>query len=430
MFLPLAARLRPQTLEEYIGQSHLLGEGKPIKQCILHQRFHSMLFWGPPGSGKTTLAQLLACYAEAEFIKMSAVLAGVNDIRQAVKTAQENQAQGKTTILFIDEIHRFNKAQQDALLPFVEEGLLILIGATTENPSFEVNNALLSRCRVYVLKPLSSLELKQIIKNALEKDEELKKYEARFQENIIERLILAADGDARRLFNILEVLLGNLKTLSPDQTLTEELLEHLLQQDYRKFDKGGDVFYEQISALHKSVRGSNPDAALYWLCRMLDGGCDPTYLARRLVRMAVEDIGNADPRALTLAMDAWQAFERLGSPEGELALAQVVLYLASCAKSNASYVAFQQAMSDVKKMPSFDVPLHLRNAPTKMMKNMDYGKAYRYDPDEPNGFAQGQTYFPDKMGERQYYFPVNCGLESKIAEKLQLLKEKNTSRES
>jgi putative ATPase len=422
MWKPLAAKLRPKTMDDYVGQSHLMSKGKPIRHSIEHSHFHSMIFWGPPGSGKTTLAELIAYYANAEFLKLSAVLAGVADIRNAVKIAKENQKEKKITLLFIDEIHRFNKTQQDALLPFVEDGTIILIGATTENPSFEIINPLLSRCRVYVLKPLNAKELEEIIQHAFEKDSELKKYRHKFTDKILARLIQVADGDARRLLNILEVMLGYLESMGKEEALTDTLLETLLQQDYRKFDKGGDVFYEQISALHKSVRGSSPDGAIYWLCRMLDGGCDPIYIARRLVRMAIEDIGLADPRALTLAVEAWQAYERLGSPEGELALAQVALYLAACPKSVAGYDAYNGAMQDVRKMPSYEVPVHLRNAPTKLMKDLSYGKAYRYDPQEPGGFSAGQTYFPDEMGERQYYFPAESGLEQKIADKLELLR--------
>lgn len=414
MSQPLAARLRPRTLEDFVGQSHLIGVGAPLRLCIEKGKPHSMLLWGPPGTGKTTLAQLIANYCHAEFIHLSAVLAGVKDIRDAIEHAKSIRAeQNRDTLLFIDEIHRFNKAQQDALLPYVEDGTVYFIGATTENPSFEVNNALLSRCRLYVLKALTTEDLKNVLHRGLDS------LGMKLEQASIERIVQSADGDARRLLNILEVL-----SEREEQHLSEKIVEDVLQQDYRRFDKQGEVFYDQISALHKSVRGSSPDAALYWLCRMLDGGCSPSYIARRIVRMASEDIGNAEPRALGMALSAWDAFERLGTPEGELALAQVVIYLACAPKSNASYVAFNQAKAEVQSTPSYDVPIHLRNAPTKMMKKLGYGKAYRYDPDEPEGFAKGQTYFPDEMGEKRYYSPVEQGLEIKIKEKLSRLRDK------
>ncbi|MBI2792917.1 MAG: replication-associated recombination protein A [Gammaproteobacteria bacterium] len=414
MSQPLAARLRPRTLEDFVGQSHLIGMGAPLRLCIEKGKPHSMLLWGPPGTGKTTLAQLIANYCHAEFIHLSAVLAGVKDIRDAIEHAKSIRAeQNRDTLLFIDEIHRFNKAQQDALLPYVEDGTVYFIGATTENPSFEVNNALLSRCRLYVLKALTPEDLKNVLHRGIDS------LGMKLEQASIERIVQSADGDARRLLNILEVL-----SEREEQHLSEKIVEDVLQQDYRRFDKQGEVFYDQISALHKSVRGSSPDAALYWLCRMLDGGCSPSYIARRIVRMASEDIGNAEPRALGMALSAWDAFERLGTPEGELALAQVVIYLACAPKSNASYVAFNQAKAEVQSTPSYDVPIHLRNAPTKMMKKLGYGKAYRYDPDEPNGFAKGQTYFPDEMGEKLYYSPVEQGLEIKIKEKLSRLRDK------
>lgn len=411
---PLAARLRPRTLEDFVGQSHLIGVGAPLRLCIEKGKPHSMLLWGPPGTGKTTLAQLIANYCHAEFIHLSAVLAGVKDIRDAIEHAKTIRVeQHRDTLLFIDEIHRFNKAQQDALLPYVEDGTVYFIGATTENPSFEVNNALLSRCRLYVLKALTPDDLKSVLHRGIDS------LGIKLEQASIERIVQSADGDARRLLNILEVL-----SEREEQNISEKIVEDVLQQDYRRFDKQGEVFYDQISALHKSVRGSSPDAALYWLCRMLDGGCSPTYIARRIVRMASEDIGNAEPRALAMALSAWDAFERLGAPEGELALAQVVIYLACAPKSNASYVAFNQAKAEVQSTPSYDVPIHLRNAPTKMMKKLGYGKAYRYDPDEPNGFAKGQTYFPLEMGEKHYYSPVEQGLEIKIKEKLSRLRDK------
>ncbi len=424
MTQPLAARLRPTNLDEYIGQTHLVGQGAPLRFCIEQGKLHSMLFWGPPGSGKTSLARLIANYANADFIALSAVLAGVKDIRDAIAKAKETaQASHRPTILFIDEIHRFNKAQQDALLPFVEDGTVFFIGATTENPSFEVINALLSRCRVYVLKSLTEEDLKRVLMQAL-KDEErgLGKLHLQLPVPSIDRLVKSCDGDARRLLTILEVVAQRIDATKKTE-VDEALIDSILQQDYRRFDKGGDLFYDQISALHKSVRGSDPDAALYWLCRMLDGGCDPAYIARRVVRMASEDIGNAEPRALGMALEAWQALERLGSPEGELSLAQVVIYLACAPKSNASYMAFKRAKADVESNPSYPVPVHLRNAPTKLMKEMGYGKAYRYDPDEPGGFARGQKYFPDEMGQRHYYAPVDKGLEIKIAEKLKEIRK-------
>lgn len=432
MLPPLAARLRPKSLAEFIGQSHLVGKGTPLRSSIEQGRLHSMILWGPPGSGKTSLAHLIAQSCQAQFIALSAVLAGVKDIRAAVEAAQASQKEHQSTILFIDEIHRFNKAQQDALLPFVEDGTVCLIGATTENPSFEVINALLSRCRVYVLKSLGADDLKQLIWQALHSEAGgLNKYQWDFAPPGLERLITSADGDARRLLNILDILVEEVLAHYPDpaepKKISAQLIEQVLQQDYRRFDKQGELFYEQISALHKAVRGSSPDAALYWLIRMLDGGCDPTYIARRIVRMASEDIGNADPRGLDLAMAAWGALERLGSPEGELALAQAVTYLACAPKSNAVYKAFNTVKADIERLPSYSVPVHLRNAPTGMMKKMGYGKQYRYDHDEPDAFARGQTYFPPEMGEKRYYFPTERGLELKIAEKLRKLRGEDSS---
>lgn len=423
---PLAARLRPTNFDTFVGQSHLVGPNTPLRLAIEKGHLHSMLLWGPPGSGKTTLARLISHYCHAEFIALSAVLAGVKDIREAIAHAKTiKEKENKPTILFIDEIHRFNKAQQDALLPFVEDGTVCFIGATTENPSFEVIHALLSRCRVYVLNALEKEALQTVLENALQDETHgLGKQNIILSPKAIDRIILSSDGDARRLLNILEVLSERVgqKQFAPEKL--DDLVEQVIQQDYRRFDKQGDVFYEQISALHKAVRGTSPDGALYWFCRMLDGGCDPLYIARRVIRMASEDIGIADPRGLEIALNAANAYERLGSPEGELALAQAVVYLACAPKSTAVYNAFNQAMADVQKMPSYGVPTHLRNAPTKLMKQIGYGKNYRYDPLEAGGYSQGQTYFPPEMGETKYYYPTQNGLEVKILEKLESLKKR------
>ena len=416
---PLAARLRATTLDEYVGQEHVLGPGKPLREALEQGALHSMVFWGPPGVGKTTLAKLLAQVTDAHFETISAVLSGVKEIRQAVEMARQQAGQyGRQTILFVDEVHRFNKSQQDAFLPYVEDGTLIFIGATTENPSFELNNALLSRARVYVLKSLSEEAMRRLVQRALTEEKGLGARKLRLPEESFQLLRAAADGDGRRLLNFLE----NAADLVDDEAEIEpELLGSLLGDGRRRFDKGGEAFYDQISALHKSVRGSNPDAALYWFARMLDGGCDPLYIARRVVRMASEDIGNADPRALAICMSAWDVQERLGSPEGELAIAQAVVYLACAPKSNAVYTAFKRARHDAASGGSLDVPLHLRNAPTKLMKTLGYGDEYRYAHDEPDAYAAGEDYFPEEMEPRQYYQPVPRGLELKIGDKLQHL---------
>jgi len=420
---PLAARLRPRRLVEYLGQEHLLGEGKPLRLALEQGHVHSMILWGPPGVGKTSLAKLLANEISAHFLSISAVLSGVKDIRAAVTEAeQQRAAYGRSTILFVDEVHRFNKSQQDAFLPFVEDGTLIFVGATTENPSFEVNNALLSRCRVYVLQSFSQAQLRQLITRALQSDIGLAAKRLKLGKGVEELLITAADGDARRALNLLEI---SSDLVEEGATLELSIVQQVLSGDVRRFDKGGDLFYEQISALHKSVRGSDPDASLYWFVRMLDGGCDPLYIARRVVRMASEDIGNADPRGLQLALNAWDVQERLGSPEGELAIAQAIVYLAAAAKSNAVYNALKSAHADVQQRPSHPVPMHLRNAPTQLMKGMEFGKGYRYAHDEPDAFAAGEKYFPDEMEPVQYYQPVERGLEINIAEKLRRLRELN-----
>ena len=416
---PLAEALRPATLNEVIGQTHLLGAGKPLRLAFEAGKAHSMILWGPPGVGKTTLARLMANAFDSEFIALSAVFAGVKDIRAAMDQARHSLDQfGKHTLLFVDEIHRFNKSQQDALLPFVESGLVTFIGATTENPSFEVNSALLSRAQVYVLKSLNEDEMKQLLAKA----QSTALMHLSFDDAAADTLIGYADGDARRFLNLLEQA-ETAASSTGTTTIDAAFVDNALTLNSRRFDKGGDNFYDQISALHKSVRGSNPDAALYWFCRMIDGGADPRYLSRRIVRMAWEDIGLADPRALTMVNDAAETYERLGSPEGELALGQAVIYLAIAAKSNAGYNAFNTAMAFVKKDKSKEVPVHLRNAPTKLMKELGYGHAYRYAHDEPDAYAAGETYFPDGMAEPGWYQPVPRGLESKIADKLAWLRE-------
>lgn len=422
-YQPLASRQRPSDLQGFYGQSHILGEGKPLREAIDRGLPHSMILWGPPGVGKTTLAKIVANRCDAHIETISAVLSGVKEIRAAIAAAQQQRdMHHRKTILFVDEVHRFNKSQQDAFLPYVEDGTLIFIGATTENPSFELNNALLSRCRVYVLKNLTTETIKTLINRALPNLSSTSNQAIEIDAEALDLLANAADGDARRALNLLEIasdLIGDSQSASG---IDQSVIEQILTTSHRRFDKNGEYFYDQISALHKSVRGSDPDAALYWLCRMLDGGCDPLYIARRMVRIASEDIGNADPRALEIALNAYHAQERLGSPEGELGLAQGIVYLAIAAKSNAVYTAFNQAMADVKSLPSFEVPLHLRNAPTKLMKSMDYGTGYRYAHNEQDAYAAGENYFPPEMAGKQYYAPTDRGLESKIAEKLNYLR--------
>jgi putative ATPase len=425
---PLADRMRPRSLDEVVGQQHLLAPGKPLRRAIESGALHSLILWGPPGTGKTTLARLIAKRADAQFLQLSAVMAGVKDIRAAVETARAARAaSGKPTLLFLDEVHRFNKAQQDTFLPYLEDGTLTFVGATTENPSFEVVSALLSRARVYVLRPLTPADIESMLAAALsDRERGLGNEGLSAEPQALELIATAADGDGRRALNMLELAAGLAQASeSGARLITLAQAQEVATGGRRRFDKGGDQFYDQISALHKAVRGTDPDAALYWLCRMLDGGCDPLYIARRVVRMAVEDVGIADPRAFALTLDAWEAYDRLGSPEGELAIANAVVYLACAPKSNAVYLAMGEARADVEQYGTLDVPLRLRNAPTRLMKGLGYGEGYRYAHDEPGAYAAGERYLPDELPDRRYYRPVPRGLEIKIGEALERLRNKS-----
>ena len=419
---PLAERMRPRSLDGMVGQQRLLAPDSALRRAVESGRIHSMILWGPPGCGKTTLALLLARYADAEFQAISAVLSGLPQVRAVLDEAAQRFAAGRRTVLFVDEVHRFNKVQQDAFLPHIERGTIVFVGATTENPSFELNSALLSRCRVHVMEAVSTADIATALRRALDDRERgLGELGLQVEDGLLREIAGAADGDVRRALTLLEIA-AELAT-EEGGVVTADTLVQVLADRTRRFDKGGEQFYDQISALHKSVRSSNPDAALYWFARMMDGGCDPSYLARRLTRMATEDIGLADPRAQTMALEAWDTFERLGSPEGELALAQLVLYLASTAKSNAAYAAWNAARRDVREHGTQEVPMHLRNAPTKLMKQLGYSKGYQYDHDREGGVALDQTGFPDAMGERVYYEPVERGMEIKLKQKLDALRE-------
>ncbi|WP_104399347.1 replication-associated recombination protein A [Vibrio penaeicida] len=421
-FRPLAARMRPETVEQYIGQQHILGEGKPLRRALEAGHLHSMILWGPPGTGKTTLAEVAANYSNAEVERVSAVTSGVKDIRIAIEKARDNKVAGRKTILFVDEVHRFNKSQQDAFLPHIEDGTVTFIGATTENPSFELNNALLSRARVYKLSSLKEEDILDVLNQALsDKDRGLGKESAEFEEGVLDRLSELVNGDARMSLNYLELLFDMATETDDRKQITLALLAEVAGEKVARFDNKGDIWYDLISALHKSIRGSDPDAALYWAARMISAGCDPLYVARRLLAIASEDIGNADPRAMQVALSAWDCFSRVGPAEGERAIAQAVVYLACAPKSNAVYNAWKQALRDAQNHPEYEVPPHLRNAPTSLMKDLGYGEEYRYAHNEPGAYAAGEQYFPPEMAETRYYFPTNRGLETKIGEKLDYL---------
>ncbi len=419
--------MRPNTLDAFVGQTHLLSKDKPLRVAIEHGKLHSMIFWGPPGTGKTTLARIISHTSDAQFIPISAVLSGVKEIRQSIEQAKAyKQGRDARTVLFVDEVHRFNKAQQDAFLPHIEDGTIYFIGATTENPSFELNNALLSRARTYVLKRLTHEDVQLCIEQAIQNNKQgLNGQVDAIEQEAKEMLAISADGDARRALNFLEIAVDLLDEGAGRKIITKAIIQEVTSQSLRRFDKQGEYFYDQISALHKSVRGSDPDAALYWFCRMIDGGCDPHYIARRVVRMASEDIGNADPRGLQITLDAWNTYDRLGSPEGELAIAHAIVYLSCVPKSNAVYTAYKTAMSDAKEHGTLEVPMHLRNAPTKLMKEIGYGDGYRYAHDEKDAYAAGEVYLPEELQGQQYYSPEDRGLEAKIKQRLEILRQKN-----